>query len=389
MKQGEKFAMIVKEKLLQLVDATLAQAFKEDNEVIESGCWEIIDNWWENKQRLMEFLKIPKCEYRRKLGTVNTSLSDGEKKKSLDYFIEMLGEEYGELGDFLDKEGPESFFNNEVRYGWEFDDGEIVPIGMKLLKTFKYFIKDKTELRFYQDLASQLIQENKLTGDLWVSVHPLDFLTMSENNYKWQTCQRLDGEFGAGCLSLMQDKSTFMFYITSVDAPDVRIKDLPLIWNNKKWRMICSISNNKNIIGLGREYPFNLTGTWPMICKMIPELQPYLFNLTREYLDYYDNAPLCYKYYRVGMVLKKMDDIVKVQKGNLAFCDLVDSEVFRNPQITFKINLIDPREDCIEFGHRLTCCRCGNDQVLSARDILCENCLSLKRMEDKNDGGKD
>lgn len=381
MKQGEKFAMIVKEKLLQLVNATLAQAFKEDNEVIENGCWEIIDNWWENKQRLMEFLKIPKCEYRRKLGTVDTSLSDGEKKKSLDYFIEMLGEEYGELGDFLDKEGSESFFNNEVRYGWEFDDGVIVPIGMKLLKTFKYFIKDKTELRFYQDLASQLIQENKLTGDLWVSVHPLDFLTMSENNYKWQTCQRLDGEFGAGCLSLMQDKSTFMFYITSIDAPDVRIKDLPLIWNNKKWRMICSISNNKNIIGLGREYPFNLSGTWSMICKMTPELQPYLFNLTREYLDYYDNSPLCYKYYRVGMVLKKMDDIVKVQKGNLAFCDLVDSEIFRNPQITFRINLIDPREDCIEFGHRLTCCRCGKDQVLSARDILCENCLSLKRMK--------
>lgn len=385
MKPGEKFAMIVKEKLLQLVNATLAQTFKEDNEVIESGCWEIIDNWWENKQRLMEFLKIPKCEYRRKLGTVNTSLSDGEKKKSLDYFIETLGEEYGELEDFLDKEGFESFFNNEVRYGWEFDDGVIVPIGMKLLKTFKYFIKDKTELRFYQDLASQLIQENKLTGDLWVSVHPLDFLTMSENNYKWQTCQRLDGEFGAGCLSLMQDKSTFMFYITSVDAPDVRIKDLPLVWNNKKWRMICNISNNKNIIGLGREYPFNLNGTWPMVCKMAPELQPYLYNLTREYLDYYDNSPLCYKYYRVGMVLKKMDDIVKVQKGNLAFCDLVDSEIFRNPQITFKINLIDPREDCIEFGHRLICCRCGSDQVLSTRDILCESCLSLKRMKDKND----
>ena len=45
-----------------------------------------------------------------------------------------------------------------------------------------------------------ILQDVKVSGDLVLSVHPLDYLSISDNNHNWYSCHSLDGEYGAGNL---------------------------------------------------------------------------------------------------------------------------------------------------------------------------------------------
>ena len=121
------------------------------------------------------------------------TLGEQEKVERVNHFIQVVDEEYNlsELSLFLEAQ-KESFFENKVTTDYEYLNAEgkwvEVPIGMKLIKAFKFFISDKVLLHHIQDEASMIIQENKLTGYLCLSVHPLDYLSSSENQCNWRSC---------------------------------------------------------------------------------------------------------------------------------------------------------------------------------------------------------
>ena len=112
-----------------------------------------------------------------------------------------------ELARFVQYE-QDGFFDNVVSIEYRTEAGTVIPKGMKLVKAFKYFEKDEQILDAIQTAASILIQENKIEGKLCISVHPLDFISCSENQYNWHSCHALDGEYRAGNLSYMVDKTT-------------------------------------------------------------------------------------------------------------------------------------------------------------------------------------
>ena len=87
---------------------------------------------------------------------------------------------------------------------------------MKLVRAFKFFETDKELLNEIQSVASMIIQEDKIEGTLCLSVHPLDFISSSENTHNWRSCHALDGEYRAGNLSYMLDKTTVMCYLNSI-----------------------------------------------------------------------------------------------------------------------------------------------------------------------------
>ena len=73
-------------------------------------------------------------------------------------------------------------------------------------------------------------------------MHPLDYLSLSENTYNWRSCHSLDGEYRAGNLSYMMDKSTVICYLKSND--DVILSNFgpEVKWNSKKWRVLLYFS---------------------------------------------------------------------------------------------------------------------------------------------------
>jgi hypothetical protein len=124
-----------------------------------------------------------------------------------------------------------------VGSGYEYQEAK-VPKGMKLSKAFKYFVEDEGQLRIIQDVFSEMIQKNKVCGKLCISIHPLDYLSTSETTHNWRSCHALDGEYRAGGLAYMCDKTTVVCYIKSDE--DAVLPRFPhhIKWNDKKWRML-------------------------------------------------------------------------------------------------------------------------------------------------------
>ena len=105
-----------------------------------------------------------------------------------------LGIETHKLFKFLKEIAIEEFYQNRLNRNYNQYKEEIVS-NMKVIKSFKFFVKDKELLHRIQDLASQYIQEEKISGKLCFSIHPLDFLSLSENTHNWRSCHALDGEY--------------------------------------------------------------------------------------------------------------------------------------------------------------------------------------------------
>ena len=145
---------------------------------------------------------------------VEFTLDDHQKKNRAMEFADIVADSFNnsDLAGFID-DNIDTFFENKVSN----DNYNGIPKGMKLLKAFKYFEDNKCVLRNIQDMASQIIQEDKIKGTLCFSIHPLDFLSSSENTYNWRSCHSLDGEFRAGNLSYMVDDCTFMIYLKGAD----------------------------------------------------------------------------------------------------------------------------------------------------------------------------
>ena len=126
---------------------------------------------------------------------VNFELGPKEKNMRIDEFISTLQGRYDnyDLAMFVEKM-KEGFFDNEVPFDYTLDNGQKISKGMKLVKAFKYFEEDKSLLTDMQNHASRIIQEDRIEGTLCLSVHPLDFLSNSENDSNWRSCHSLDGE---------------------------------------------------------------------------------------------------------------------------------------------------------------------------------------------------
>lgn len=156
-----------------------------------------------------------------------------------------------ELASFL-RENNEGFFDNRVVK--DFPQYSIHR-GAKLLRSFKNFIPDQGVLRWVQDTASRFIQEDKIKGYLYLSVDPLDFLTLSENNASWSSCHSLDGDYRAGNLSYMVDQSTIIAYIADDTPEHLRCMPKDMEWHSKKWRMLVHL-DEKGLVYYDKQYPF-------------------------------------------------------------------------------------------------------------------------------------
>ncbi|MCM1324772.1 MAG: hypothetical protein NC218_11690 [Acetobacter sp.] len=91
----------------------------------------------------------------------------------------------------------------------------------------------------YRIVHSQVLNTKNTRGRLCLSIHPMDYMTMSDNGCDWHSCMRWDdedgiGEYHAGTLEMMTSPSVVVAYLESKDEwhPVHNQK----AWSNKKWR---------------------------------------------------------------------------------------------------------------------------------------------------------
>ena len=224
--------------------------------IVEPQTDKLFDLWADAKRDIIEaFGGKYIYEFPEK---VTFELTEDAKNDRIQNFINYLWDlGYDELGRFLDYQR-DGFYKNGVVEEYKLSDtkGTIITKGTKLVKAFKYFIKNEAVLNELQSKASQIIQENKVEGTMCLSVHPLDYLSISENTYNWRSCHALDGEYRAGNLSYMMDSSTIVCYLKGDN--EVKLPHFPddVLWNSKKWRVLLYLSNDWKMIFAGKQYPF-------------------------------------------------------------------------------------------------------------------------------------
>lgn len=148
------------------------------------------------------------------------------------------------------------------------------------------------DLPYFEDFRikhSQALNQKKLKGRLTLSIHPLDYMTMSDNECDWSSCMswKEDGCYRQGTIEMMNSPMVLVAFLESANNPMA----IPLTngeseyWNNKKWRELFIVNNN--IICEVKSYPYRNKYITGEVLNWLKELDnkvrsKYWINQTNE-----------------------------------------------------------------------------------------------------------
>ena len=142
--------------------------------------------------------------------------------------------------------------------------------GCKIMKALgkiaeRYGIEGFEEFRLEH---SRILNTPLSEEELCISIHPLDFITMSENDCGWQSCMNWHekGCYRMGTVEMMNSPCVIVAYLKSE-------KDMTRFgyqWNNKKWRQLFIVINEA-IIGV-KAYPYRSESASKEAAAMIAEV---------------------------------------------------------------------------------------------------------------------
>ena len=383
-----------KSQLITDVSKVLKHSQGFGDRVRFDGVPDIIDKWFENKKFFMDHMD-GKLIYQLE-DPVSFELDENAKEQKFDSFITLVDEHYEnwQLCNFLRFVGADDFYNNKttdeyVKSSW----GEptiTIPANFKVVKAFKFFESDENILKQLQSEASRIIQENIISGYLCFSVHPLDYLSVSENVHNWRSCHALDGDYRSGNLNYMVDSSTVVCYLKA--ERDAILPHFPedVMWNSKKWRVLLFFSNDDTLMFAGRQYPFTADKGIDIIKRIIlPKLHlgswtDWTRTIIREYYDDENRKTFAFKpMFPVGNILKPLDEVVKDAPNSFQFNDLIHSSVYspvwtyRKQNSLYGINYTTGCSDkntTVVVGAECPCPVCGRGVVEYPSIPLCRDC---------------
>ena len=129
-----------------------------------------------------------------------------------------------------------------------------IPTLHKILRAIGY---PEDSFERFRIAHSQILNTSTTYGTLCLSIDPLDYITMSDNDCGWNSCMcwaDYNGEYHGGTIEMMNSPYVLMAYIKS-DDPYYPC-DCQYPFSNKKWRQLIIAVPNQIIVG-NRHYPFN------------------------------------------------------------------------------------------------------------------------------------
>ena len=355
----------------------------------------LFEDWYEAKRHFIRnfgeelIVELPE--------KISFPLSKDERDARLNDFIGEIENNYGNvpLANFVsDNRG--DFFSNIMTVDYTCPECKVKK-GSKIIKAFKHFEEDKVALENIQNYASRLIQEDTVEGHLCISVHPLDFLSASENNYNWRSCHALDGEYRSGNLGYMVDACTIMCYLKG--DKDEKLPNFPesVPWNSKKWRVWIYFAEDGNMMFAGRQYPFELPSAMDHIREELLtacHLSTEQYKWTEWYKEKVDKIPfkpstmasrwLYDKYVAIGHQLVGMNELIRDVPGSKHFNDLLHSSCY-NPIYSYKYRNAEwfvpdptgetePHSTKFYLGGSVKCMRCGEQEIQLTEAMTCVDC---------------
>lgn len=202
---------------------------------------------------------------------------------------------YGAIDSLLN---PHELINGVTTREFDYQDGsgrrQKVVLGSKTVRAARrIFVKEYPQLlEEFDDVMqkiSQLTQQKAIKGTLCLSIHPLDYMTMSDNTLGWGSCMSWEdgGEYSAGTIGCMNSTDTIVAYLKSDNDMEIerswKTND-KFVWNNKKWRQLILVGEHSVIPNL--EYPYENEDIAKEAIEWVKELTGYQFEESGREYDY-------------------------------------------------------------------------------------------------------
>ena len=151
--------------------------------------------------------------------------------------------------------------------------------GMKTMRTIQKVLKATKypNINLFEKWRDQvnLVQMNDgKKATLVISINPIDFMTMSDNTCNWSSCMSWThhGCYHAGTLEMMNSNVVAVAYLQAPSNFDLQFSETGEVFSipNKSWRALVYI--HKDIILVGKSYPYNKKDISIEVLKMVKEL---------------------------------------------------------------------------------------------------------------------
>lgn len=217
--------------------------------------------------------------------------------------------------------------------------------------------KDSVLIKF-----SMLIQSVKVKGSAVLSIDPVDYITMSENNSNWESCHSMSGCFRTGPFAYLQDGSTTISYVKPKDDCVFTYGDgKTLSYSNKNWRQIVLFSKELKYATQLRQYPYTSQANQSTVASIVMDV----LN-AKSGLDYQIHPIDVYDMPRYFPTLHECSG----DGEDLCYNDLTN-EAFKTAYWISEIG-VEPTEDVLKeyyhagetalTGHYVPClCGCGDE----------------------------
>lgn len=134
----------------------------------------------------------------------------------------------------------------------------VVPKGCKISKILGKIAKT-FDLPGYEEFRiahSLCLNQKRIKGQVCLSIHPLDYMTMSDNACDWDSCMSWTGygDYRQGTVEMMNSPYVVVAYLKSSSDMQLIESDPDLKWNSKRWRQLY-IVHPKLIMSI-KQYPY-------------------------------------------------------------------------------------------------------------------------------------
>lgn len=193
-------------------------------------------------------------------------------------------------------------FDEPLKFAQEGKKDLIIKSGTKIMrairKVLEYYNYPNMKLfEKWRDDISIIRTTTHTTSNLVISIHPIDFMTLSDNNSNWSSCLnwKREGCYSNGTIELLNSNMAVVCYIENPNTEYfINPESSQYIAPNKMWRAIGYV--HKKIILIGKSYPFSDDDMSQRCLKILEDLVyknlkwKYSFH-NQEYKDsvYFEN----------------------------------------------------------------------------------------------------
>ena len=269
-------------------------------------------------------------------------------------------------------------FTNRVakEFSYRNKDGKIVkvPEGAKVMRVLQKIAKefDLPDFEIFRNHISRITETRKSKVKFTLSIHPLDYMTMSDNANGWESCMNWTqgpGSYRAGTIEMMNSPVIVVAYITTKPYYPANTS---IEWTSKSWRELIIV--HPNTICSVKSYPYyNIAFDKALV--------NWLADLVEEKTEWRYNRKKPQESLESCSYIEAWQD--KEDKDNHFLLNFATNEMYNDFGNTdnygiFSVNPPDNkyRTFAINYSGLMTCMCCGEDGYWSddTEAVICEDC---------------